>query len=131
MTLCLQMFFPNIQQFLNQQCLNYVCECITFTIIIEFIIIYTMHVVFGILLAYTSIFYYLEPWAEVVCMLFSLFSAAAMVPWCLHSLKLTVHCGRSRGKIIEKRHSPYLPHLPFVGKLSEMRRLPHLPHLPL
>lgn len=49
-----------------------------------------MHVVFGILLAYTSIFYYLEPWAEVVCMLFSLFSAAAMVPWCLHSLKLTV-----------------------------------------
>ena len=41
------------------------------------------------------------------------------------------HCGRSRGKIIEKRHSPYLPHLPFVGKLSEMRRLPHLPHLPL
>ena len=41
------------------------------------------------------------------------------------------HCGRSRGKLAEMRHSPYLPHLPLVGKLSEMRHLPHLPHLPL
>ena len=41
------------------------------------------------------------------------------------------HCGRSRGKLAEMRHSPYLPHLPLVGKLSEMRHLPHLPRLPL
>ena len=44
---------------------------------------------------------------------------------------LMIHCGRTQGKIIEMRHSPYLPHLPLVGKLSEMRHLPHLHHLPL
>ena len=42
----------------------------------------------------------------------------------------TVHCGRPRGTLIEIRHSPHSPYLPWASKLIEIRHSPHSPHLP-
>ena len=40
------------------------------------------------------------------------------------------HCGRQRGTLIEIRHSPHSPYLPWASKLIEIRHSPHSPDLP-